>query len=101
MLDDCFRPNRALLNPNFEGYRLEPISQAQTVRRYALSRRPTQATTSTGFPLAFEEMRSRITHNHLCVDSDSGLAVYVDDEFNVCLISVPMTATAEVCFKFF
>lgn len=87
-MDDHFKLNRALLNPKFEGYKLDPILQEQAVKRYKLTRRPTQATTSTRSPLAFEEMRSRISHNHLSVDNASGLAVYVDDQYAVCLIIV-------------
>ena len=87
-MDHHFKLNRTLLNPKFEGYKLDPILQENAVKRYKLSRRPTQATASTRSPLAFEEMRSRITHNHLAVESVSGLAVYVDDQYTVCLISV-------------
>ncbi|PPQ86499.1 hypothetical protein CVT25_008243 [Psilocybe cyanescens] len=87
---DTFRANRSLLNPKFEGYKLEPIHQEQAVSRFKLSRKPTQATASGKAPLTFQEMRSRISHNHLSVDSDSGRAIYVDEEFNVCLIGIPM-----------
>ncbi|KAH9480304.1 NudC domain-containing protein 1 [Psilocybe cubensis] len=87
---DSFKANRSLLNPKFEGYKLEPIYQEQAVARYKLSRRPTQATASGKVPLTFQEMRSRITHNHLTVDSETGRAIYVDEEFNVCLIGIPM-----------
>lgn len=99
---DNFNPNRALLNPKFEGYKLHPILQEKAVRRYKLPRRPTQATVSTRSPLSFEEMRSRITHNHLSLDSDSGSAVYVDDQYTICLVSIPMSAVSEfmaiLCF---
>jgi hypothetical protein len=91
---DNFKLNRTLLNQKFEGYKLDPILQENAVKRYKLLKRPTQATASTRSPLAFEEMRSRITHNHLAVDNASGLAVYVDDQYTVCLISVPTTISA-------
>ncbi|CAA7261514.1 unnamed protein product [Cyclocybe aegerita] len=86
---DSFVVNRALLNPKFEGYKLEAIPQEQAVSRYALSRKPTQATASGRLPLSFEEMRSRITHNHLAVDAESGQAAYVDQDYNVCLVGIP------------
>jgi hypothetical protein len=86
---DDFNLNRALLNPKFDGYKLDSALQETNVKRYKLSRRPTQATASTGAPLAFEEMRSRISHNHLSVDNDSGLAAYIDDQYTVCLIGIP------------
>lgn len=94
-MDDHFNPKRALLNPKFEGYKLDPILQEKAVRRYKLPRRPTQATVSTRSPLTFEEMRSRITHNHLTLDSDSGLAVYVDDQFTLCLVSILPSGVSE------
>jgi len=86
-----FTANRSLLNPKFEGYKLELIPQERAVSRFKLSRKPTQATASIKVPLSFQEMRSRISHNHLTVDSESGQIIYVDEEYNVCLIGVPMT----------
>ncbi|KAF8964365.1 hypothetical protein BDZ97DRAFT_1757956 [Flammula alnicola] len=88
---DVFSTNKSLLNPKFDGYKLESIPQDQAVSRYKLSRKPTQATTSGRLPLSFQEMHSRITHNHLTVDNDSGNAIYVDEDFNVCLIGIPMS----------
>ncbi|KDR82786.1 hypothetical protein GALMADRAFT_263237 [Galerina marginata CBS 339.88] len=87
---DTFKIERPLLNPKFEGYKLEPIPQETAVSRYKLTRKPTQATSSGKAPLSFQEMRSRITHNHLSVDSESASATYVDEDFNVCLIGVPI-----------
>ena len=86
---DSFRPNRSLLNAKFEGYRLDPIPQEDVVQRYKLTRKPTQATTSGKIPLSFQEMRSRISHNHLSVESTSGRAIYVDENYAVCMIGVP------------
>lgn len=87
---NSFIADRSLLNPKFEGYKLEPIPQERAISRFALSRKPTQATTSSKVPLSFQEMRSRISHNHLTIDGESGQAIYVDEEYNVCLIGVPM-----------
>ncbi|KAF9568790.1 hypothetical protein CPC08DRAFT_355110 [Agrocybe pediades] len=86
---DSFRPNRSLLNAKFEGYKLDPIRQEDVVDRYKLSRKPTQATASSKIPLSFQEMRSRISHNHLTVDSTAGRAIYVDENYAVCMIGVP------------
>ncbi|KAF8908862.1 hypothetical protein CPB84DRAFT_1766172 [Gymnopilus junonius] len=87
---DSFKVERSILNPKFDGYRLDPIPQERAVSRYKLSKKPTQSTASGRLPLSFQEMRSRITHNHLAIDSESGRAVYVDEDFNVCLIGIPM-----------
>ncbi|KAF9483370.1 hypothetical protein BDN70DRAFT_990400 [Pholiota conissans] len=88
---ELFYPQKHLLNPKFEGYKLEAIPQDQAVSRYKLSRKPTQATSSGTTPLSFHEMRSRISHNHLTVDSETGNAVYVDEEYNVCLVGIPVS----------
>jgi hypothetical protein len=85
---ETFRPNRALLNPKFEGYKLNPIHQENAVVQYELQYKPTQATSSNRLPLSFEEVRSRITHNHLCVSSQARRALYVDADFNVVVIDV-------------
>ncbi|KAL5501499.1 hypothetical protein ACEPAH_8759 [Sanghuangporus vaninii] len=80
-----FVTNRSLLNPKFEGYKLSPLAQDDHVSRFPLTARPTQANVSgrSRTPLSFEEMQSRITHNHLAISHDSRSAVYVDDDLNV------------------
>ena len=88
-----FSTNKALLNPKFEGYKLELIPQENAVFRFKLDHKSTQATASGKAPLSFQEMQSRITHNHLCV-SDSGLAIYVDENYNVCLVCLPMSGVS-------
>ena len=89
-----FPTNKALLNPKFEGYKLELIPQENAVFRFKLDHKSTQATASGKVPLSFQEMQSRITHNHLCVHSDSGLAIYVDENYNVCLVCLPMSGVS-------
>jgi hypothetical protein len=89
---ELFTPNRSLLNPKFEGYKLDPISQEATVTRYNLDYRPTQKTISGRSPLSFQEVQSRITHNHLAVATEGGRALYVDAEFRVVLIDVDLAS---------
>ena len=94
-----FSTNKALLNPKFEGYKLELIPQENAVFRFKLDNKSTQATASGKAPLSFQEMQSRITHNHLCV-SDSGLAIYIDENYNVCLVCLPMSGVSYfVCYN--
>jgi hypothetical protein len=81
-----FTPNRALLNPKFEGYKLEVISQEDSVMRFGLQHRPTQVANSGRSPLSFKEVQSRITHNHLAMANDSGRCLYVDSEHRVILV---------------
>ncbi|KAL5486023.1 hypothetical protein ACEPAI_7067 [Sanghuangporus weigelae] len=79
-----FVTNRSLLNPKFEGYKLSPLAQDDHVSRFPLTARPTQANVSGRLrtPLSFEEVQSRITHNHLAISHDSRSAIYVDDDLN-------------------
>ncbi|PPR01743.1 hypothetical protein CVT24_001563 [Panaeolus cyanescens] len=88
---NTFNVDRSLLNPKFDGYKLQPIPQEQAVLRFQLSNKPTQSTASSKSPLSFQEMRSRITHNHLTVDPESKRAMYVDEDYNVCLMDIPVT----------
>ncbi|KIK69551.1 hypothetical protein GYMLUDRAFT_151982 [Collybiopsis luxurians FD-317 M1] len=80
--------NRKLLNPKFEGYKFDFIDQDQVVSRYPLHHLATQATTSTQSWLSFNEVQSRISHNHLALAKEATGAVYVDQEFNVIFISI-------------
>ncbi|TFK27737.1 hypothetical protein FA15DRAFT_149399 [Coprinopsis marcescibilis] len=81
-------PKKSLINPAFEGYKLSVISQDDAVLRYALPSRTTQATTSGKIPLSFQEMQSRITHNHLSVNDETNLLFYVDVDYRVVLIQL-------------
>ena len=80
-----FPTNRSLLNPKFEGYKLSLLEQDEHVSRYSLTAFPTQANVSgrSRTPLSFEEVQSRITHNHLAISQDGTEAIYVDDDLNV------------------
>lgn len=83
-----FTPNRSLLNPKFEGYKLDLVSQEDAVARYVLDHKATQATVSGKAPLSFEEVQSRITHNHLAVSSDTGRMLYVDAELKLVVVDL-------------
>lgn len=85
-----FSTNRSLLNPNFEGYKLSALEQDDFVRRFRLNSKPTQATVSgrTKTPLSFEEVQSRITHNHLSISYDGSHAIYVDEDLKVIRVTV-------------
>ncbi len=85
---EAFRIDRSLLNPKFEGYKLHIIPQEEAVSQFPLASRPTQVATSGKVPLVFQEVQSRITHNHLVVHDGSGRAVYVDAEYSVILIEL-------------
>lgn len=76
-------PNRSLLNPKFDGYKLDPVSLEDTVARYALEHTATQASVSGRHHLSFQETESRIRHNHLTVSPDGEQAVYIDKDLSV------------------
>jgi hypothetical protein len=76
-------PNRSLLNPKFDGYKLDPVSEADTVARHALKHTATQASVSGRHHLSFQETESRIRHNHLTVSPDGEQAVYIDKDLSV------------------
>jgi len=90
-----FIRNRDLLNPKFESYKLSPLTQEEHVSRHLLTYRPTQANVSgrNRVPLSFEEVQSRIRHNHLSVAHDGQSAFYVDENFNVVRVSVTQVCT--------
>jgi hypothetical protein len=83
-----FAPTRTLLNPKFECYKLDIISQEDAVTRYPLEYKATQATVSGRSTFSFQEIQSRITHNHLAVCSEAGRAIYVDSNARVIAIDV-------------
>jgi hypothetical protein len=76
-------PNRSLLNPKFDGYKLDPISSEDAIARHALKHVATQASASGRHLFSFQEAESRIRHNHLTVSPDRERAVYVDADLRV------------------
>lgn len=91
-----FVTDRNLLNPKFEGYKLSS-SPENLVQRHDLPFLPTQASVSgrSKIPLSLEEVASRITHNHLAVDAENNITLYVDEHLRVIRISVnPVNASS-------
>jgi hypothetical protein len=83
-----FIPTRSLLNPKFEGYKLQLLDQNDIVRRYDLPYKTTQASTYGKSPLTLQEVQSRITHNHLAISTANGRGVYVDTHHRVVVVDV-------------
>ena len=86
-----FKPIRSLLNPKFEGYKFNPLPQDDLTRRYGLEYKPSQTSTSASRstqPMSFQEVQSRITHNHLTVRPNSALGVYVNVEHRVIGVTI-------------
>jgi hypothetical protein len=79
-------PNRSLLNPKFDGYKLDPISSEDTVARHVLPYKATQASVSGRHHFSFQEAQSRVRHNHLDVSPKGEHAVYIDADLRVILV---------------
>lgn len=82
-----FNPSRDLLNPKFEGYKLHAIEQENAVFSYPLPSNISQSTVSGRSFLSFQEVSSRIKHNHLAVGPNQR-AVYIDSQWGVNLITL-------------
>lgn len=83
-----FTPTHSLLNPKFEGYKLFLLDQDDVVRRYDLPYKTTQASSHGKSPLTFQEVQSRITHNHFVPSATKGRGIYVDTNHQVIVIDV-------------
>ncbi|KAF9646037.1 hypothetical protein BDM02DRAFT_3189162 [Thelephora ganbajun] len=89
-----FKLNRSLLNPKFEGYRFNPLHQDDLTRRYGLQYKPSQTNTSVAHstqPMSFQEVQSRITHNHLTIRPNSAFGAYVDSDHRVIRVNIDPT----------
>ncbi|KAG8994059.1 hypothetical protein FRB93_001730 [Tulasnella sp. JGI-2019a] len=76
-----FPVNNALLNPKFDGYKLHALDVESSLTCHDLPPPgATQSTVSAGAsaPLTFEEVQSRIRHNHLSSGTSNGTFAYVD-----------------------
>jgi hypothetical protein len=74
-----FVPERALLNPKFEGYKLDALSQSEHVSSHPLpDGGATQATVSGHSQLSFKEVQHRIGFNHLFIGQGGDTVGYID-----------------------
>ncbi|KAL1728591.1 hypothetical protein EV714DRAFT_214806 [Schizophyllum commune] len=80
-----FTVQRNLLNPMFEGYKLDAIDQEKVVSRFPLPEALSQEIASRS-PLSFPEVQSRIYHNHLY--TGQGRCVYIDSASQVVLVDM-------------
>ena len=89
-------PNRSLLNPKFDSYKLDPISSEDTVTRHALKYTATQNSVSGWHHFSFQETESRIRHNHLTVSPDGEQAVYIDADLRVISVQLDQVRVLHV-----
>ena len=90
-----FEPEKSLLNPAFEGYKLDAIDQEETVARYPLPYTLKQSTIAGKSPLSFQEVQSMIRHNHLIV-GPAGRSVYIDADLKV--ITIDLGAVSDLVY---
>lgn len=85
----AFQPNRQLLNPKFDGYKLSPVSEVDAVASFQLpGSGVSQSTVSSHSHLFFPEVQSRIRHNHLAIAQDNKSFCYIDRDGQVILITL-------------
>jgi hypothetical protein len=94
-----FEPERSLLNPMFEGYKLDAMDQEKVITRYPLPYTLNQSTVAGKSPLSFQEVQSRIRHNHLVV-GPNGRSVYVDSEMRVIAVDIDIVSNYTDIFVF-
>jgi hypothetical protein len=85
-------PNRDLLNPKFEGYKLDALDEADVLQRHPLAHKPKQTAVSGRIPLSFREVQSRIRHNHLVSSPDGCCVLYVDGDLKVVHVSFAVSS---------
>ena len=78
-----FTPDRSLLNPRFEGYKFSPLEYDEVSTHHPLQLKLSQTNVSGRAPLSFQEVQSRVLHNHLAICSQSRRVAYVDAELRV------------------
>lgn len=88
-----FGPKHSLLNPLFEGYRLDAINQGEVLACYPLAYTLNQSTVASRSPLSFQEVQSRIRHNHLVI-GPYGNAVYVDSGYKVVAVEIDKVSSS-------
>ncbi|EIW59480.1 uncharacterized protein TRAVEDRAFT_166874 [Trametes versicolor FP-101664 SS1] len=89
-----FTPNRSLLNPKFDGYKFSPLDYDEVTTHHPLVNRLSQTNVSGRAPLSFQEVQSRVLHNHLALCSGSRRAAYVDAELSVVVVDLDETTLA-------
>lgn len=89
-----FTPNRTLLNPKFQSYKLDPPTRPDAV---SLVRLPLPGFRLRTFPdharLSYAEVQARARHNHLAV-GQAGELVYFDADLSLIAVDFSQVCTA-------
>lgn len=84
-MSSSFVPDRKLLNPKFEGYKLDPLDSDTCVSSFKLPDGGiTQSTVSSirSSQPSFKEVQSRIRHNHISPSALEDQSGYIDKNGN-------------------
>lgn len=91
-----FVPNKALLNPKFEGYKLDPLDSDTCVLSFALPGEGATQSTVRSSQLysqsSFKEVRNRIRHNHLSPAFVGTNAGYIDKNGTFVIITYDLVS---------
>ncbi|KAF8517427.1 hypothetical protein BU17DRAFT_49856 [Hysterangium stoloniferum] len=89
-----FTPNRSLLDPRFEGYKLS-FTPSPALQYVLLPKHASQSRVGVS-SLGFQQVASRVRHNHLAVGD--GNAMYVADDGSVVLVTIDGEPSLRIVF---
>ncbi|PIA19674.1 hypothetical protein COEREDRAFT_78977 [Coemansia reversa NRRL 1564] len=101
-----FRPDSALLNSNFDGYKLrlphnEDASDKSVLRIYQLNSAPVEPQRlPNNALLTYDEVYSRIHYNHLFAGPRQGTVIYIDQDRHVILVEFHKEGPPRFCKLF-
>ncbi|KAJ2327166.1 hypothetical protein GGI00_004536, partial [Coemansia sp. RSA 2681] len=74
-----FKPNTALLNPRFDGYKLRIADTDDATKTFPLeSKAVSPRKLPSGAPLSYDESYFRVHYNHLFIGPSDGTFIYID-----------------------
>lgn len=97
------KPTRNLLNPKFEGYKLELFDEQVGLISVPLPQ-PSIAVPKVPLheKLSYKEIRSRVHYNHLFAGYDTceghGIAYYFDSDFRIVLVEYDLVSLLQTLF---
>lgn len=97
-MSSSFVPDRKLLNPKFEGYRLDPLDSDTCVSSFSLPDDGiTQSTVSSSrlSQPSFKEVQSRIRHNHISPSAVEDQSGYIDKNGNFIMVAYDFVSSIQ------
>ena len=97
-MSSSFNPDRALLNPKFEGYKLDPLDWDTCVSVFKLPGDGISQSTVSSSQFSqpsFKEVQSRIRHNHISPSAVGNQAGYIDKNGTLVIITYDFVSNPE------